>query len=104
MASINIQLVSIGLVRSVDWENGSGKDHIMPAPTTYTVTQVVYDIVLVMCKENECCQSINVSINNDAKGINPIFLLCRIKIKHMTRCDFLCLFLNWVQLQTIAMS
>jgi hypothetical protein len=100
MASINIQLVSIGLVRSVDWEQGSGMDHILPVPTTYPMTQVVYDIVLVMCKENEYCQSINVSINNDAKGINPIFLLCRIKI----RCDFLCLFLNWVQLQTIAMS
>jgi hypothetical protein len=39
---INIQLVQIGLVRSVDWERGTRMDHIVPARTTYPVTQVGY--------------------------------------------------------------
>jgi hypothetical protein len=32
-ASINIQMVRIGLVISVDWEQGTGMDYIAPAPT-----------------------------------------------------------------------
>ncbi len=71
MASVNIQLVTIGLVMSVHWEHGAGTGHIAPTPTSYPVTQVGHDTVPVMCKENEHCQSINVDIHNDAKGINP---------------------------------
>jgi hypothetical protein len=72
-ASINIELVRIGLVRSVDWKLGTGIDHIAPAPTTYPMTQVGYDTVFAMYKESEHCQSINVCINNDTKGIILFF-------------------------------
>jgi hypothetical protein len=80
-ASINIQVVRIRLVISVDWEHETRMDHIAPAPT---ITQVGYNTVLFMYKKNECCQSINVYVNNNAKEINPIFPLCRLKINHMT--------------------
>jgi hypothetical protein len=83
-------------VRSVDWEHGTRIDQISPAPTTYPKTQVGYDTVLVMCKENECCQSINVCINNDTKGINPIFLV-QIKNKPHNEMHMVCLFLNWLR-------
>ncbi len=61
-ASINIQLVKIGLVISVDWEY----DHITPTTNAYTVTQVGYNTVLVMYKTNAYFLSINVHVNNDA--------------------------------------
>ncbi len=80
-ASINIQLVRIGLVMSVDWEHGTGMDNIAPAPTTYPSTQVSYYTMLATYKKNECHQSINVCVNNDAKEIYPIFLL---KLKNKT--------------------
>jgi hypothetical protein len=35
MASINIQLVRIKLVRLVDRKHGTGIEHIVPATTTY---------------------------------------------------------------------
>jgi hypothetical protein len=47
-ASLNIQLVSIGLVKSVDWEHGTGMDHIAPASPTYPLTQVGYTTMLAM--------------------------------------------------------
>jgi hypothetical protein len=40
-ASINIQLVIIGPVVSVDWEHGTRMDHIASAPATHPVTQVL---------------------------------------------------------------
>ncbi len=40
--SVNIQLVRIGLVTSVDWEHGTTMDCITPAPTKYPLTQVGY--------------------------------------------------------------
>jgi hypothetical protein len=85
-------------VRSVDREHGTRMDHIAPAPTTFPVIQVGYDTVLVTCKENERCQSINVCINYDAKGINPHFLMCRLKTKQMMRYQvpIVRLFLNSV--------
>jgi hypothetical protein len=51
----NIQLARIGLVRSVEWEHGAGMDHIESARTTYPVTQVGYDTMLVMYTENQHC-------------------------------------------------
>jgi hypothetical protein len=39
-ASINIQLVRIGLVISVDWEPGTGVVHIAPSPTPHFMTQI----------------------------------------------------------------
>jgi hypothetical protein len=50
-ASINIQLMRIGLVISVDWEHGTGMDHIAPSPTAYHVTQVGHITVLAMYKK-----------------------------------------------------
>jgi hypothetical protein len=41
-ASINNELVRIGLVRSVDRELGTRIDHIAPTPTTYPI---VLDLV-----------------------------------------------------------
>jgi hypothetical protein len=40
-ASINIQLVRIGLEVSIDWEHGIGMDHIVPAPTTIFIVIVI---------------------------------------------------------------
>ncbi len=39
-ASINTQLVRVGLVISVDLEHGTGMDHMKSAPATHPVTQV----------------------------------------------------------------
>ncbi len=72
-ASRNIQLVKIGLVRSVEWERGTGMDHISPALPHTPWFQVGYDTVCAMYKKNEHCQSINVCVNNDAKRTNPIW-------------------------------
>jgi hypothetical protein len=60
-----VQLVRIGLVKSVDCEHETGMDHIAPAPTTYLVTQVGYNPMLVMYNKNKCCQFINLHENND---------------------------------------
>jgi hypothetical protein len=51
-ASINIQLVRIGLVISVDREHGTRMDLIPLAPTTYPVTDVRHNTVLAMYKKN----------------------------------------------------
>jgi hypothetical protein len=51
-ASINIQLLRIGLLISVDREHGTRMDLIPPAPTTYPVTDVRHDTVLAMYKKN----------------------------------------------------
>jgi hypothetical protein len=51
-ASINIQLLRIGLLISVDREHGARMDLIPPAPTTYPVTDVCHDTVLAMYKKN----------------------------------------------------
>jgi hypothetical protein len=48
---INIQLVRIKLVISVDREHGTGIGHITPAATTYPVTQVGHTTVLAMYKK-----------------------------------------------------
>jgi hypothetical protein len=45
-ASINTQLVRIGLVISLDWEHGTSMDHIAPAATTYPMTISGYDTML----------------------------------------------------------
>jgi hypothetical protein len=83
---INIQLVRIGLVRSVDRAWGKNGPH--RACTYYILCDSIrLWTVLVMCKESEHCQSINVCINNDAKEINPVFLLCRLKMNNMMRCE-----------------
>jgi hypothetical protein len=94
-ASINVQLVKIRIVLSVDWEYGTGMDYIAPASTKYPMTQGVYYIVSAMNKKNECHLSMNVCLNNSAKGTNPIFLLCRLKINHMMRHK-LCIYLRWL--------
>ncbi len=51
--SINIQLVRNGLVILVDCSKlGVRMDHIVPASTTYPVTQVGYITMLAMYKKN----------------------------------------------------
>jgi hypothetical protein len=70
---------------------GHGMDHIMPAPTTYSMTSGGYNTMIAMYKENECHLSIKECVNNDKKDINVIYLLCRLKINHMTRCK-LCIY------------
>jgi hypothetical protein len=45
-ASLNIQLVRIGLMISVDWEHVIGMGHIAPVPTTCPVTQVGHTTVV----------------------------------------------------------
>jgi hypothetical protein len=47
-ASINIQLVGIGLARSVDSEHGTGMDLIKLAPSTHPMSYVGCNIMLVM--------------------------------------------------------
>jgi hypothetical protein len=61
-ASINIRLVRIGLVISVDWEHGTGMDHIAPAPTTYPMIYVSHITMLACIKRIECHQSVNVCV------------------------------------------
>ncbi len=62
-------------MRSVDWEHGpAGMNNIAPGPTTYPVSQVGH-IMFAMYANNECRHFINVCLNNDAKGVNPIFLM-----------------------------
>ncbi len=73
--SRNIQLMRIGLVTSKDWEHGIRMDHTAPVPTTYPVTQVGYNTMLAMYKNNECFHSINVCVKNDAGEIIPLFPL-----------------------------
>ncbi len=66
-------------------------EHIVPPPTRYLLTQVGYNNVLVIYKMNECCQSMNVHVNNNAQEFNLILLLCRLKINLMTdaNCAFI---------------
>jgi hypothetical protein len=85
-ASINIQMVRIRLVISVDWEQGTGMDHIAPAPTAYPVTQEGYNTVLCfLCINRMNATSPLLCVNNNAKEINPVFVLRRLKINHMRR-------------------
>jgi hypothetical protein len=44
--------VKIRIVLSVDWEYGTGMNHIAPASTKYPMTQGVYYIVSAMYKKN----------------------------------------------------
>jgi hypothetical protein len=53
-ASVNIQLVRIGLVTPVNREHGIGLNHIAPAHTTYSIPPDSrgYDAVLALYKKN----------------------------------------------------
>ncbi len=45
-ASINTQLVRVGLVISADLEHGTGMNHMTSEPATHPVTQVSYTAVV----------------------------------------------------------
>jgi hypothetical protein len=49
-ASRNIELVRIGLVRSVDFEHESKMDLFTSSTTTHPVNQVGYNVILAMNK------------------------------------------------------
>jgi hypothetical protein len=51
-ASINIQLVRIGLVISVDWQHGTGMNHIAPASTACPMAQVGHTTMLVIVEKS----------------------------------------------------
>jgi hypothetical protein len=65
-ASINMKSARIGLVRSVNWDHGTRMDHIVPAPTTYSVTQVGYNIMLLCILE--LCQTLYSRYRNVVLG------------------------------------
>ncbi len=50
-ASINIQPVRTGLVRSVDCEHKSRMDLLVPVPTTHLVTGIGHNIMLAFIRE-----------------------------------------------------
>ncbi len=64
-AFINIEVVRVGLARSVDHERGSRIDLLMPAPTTHPVTHYNNMLYLTCTREGVPCTC--------TKENNPIF-------------------------------
>jgi hypothetical protein len=87
MMSINTQLVRIELVISVDQEHGTRMDNMASTPATYPVIQVGHTTMTVIVeKKKNTAITIIVYVHNDLKETNT-FLLCRLKINHMIRCN-----------------
>jgi hypothetical protein len=80
--SINIWLVWVVLVVSVDREHGTGMDYIASASATHPVTQVGYIAVLINADYKEYCFSHDLCV---------WMIRYRLKINDIMRCN-LCIY------------
>jgi hypothetical protein len=76
--SINIWLVRVGIVVSVDREHGTGVDHITSALATHSVTQVDYVAVLINADYKEYCCSHYLCV---------WMIIYRLKMNNIMRCN-----------------
>jgi hypothetical protein len=75
--SINIRLVRIGQVISIDREHGSRINHIKSAPTTHSMTQVGHTAMFVVVEKDYITITVSVYVNKDTKQPNFSSACCK---------------------------
>jgi hypothetical protein len=94
-ASINIQLVRVWLVISVDWENGTGMDHIVSATTTF------HDSSRLCYCANQCRLRKNSSIDDNVRSNHVPCSFPQVKNKPHDGVQIVHLFLSSVRPRTV---
>ncbi len=84
-ASINIQLVRLGLVILVDQEHGTDMDHIASASATNHVTLVGYTTVFVNALKKEIWFPFSLPVKNKPHNKVCAFFL---EIGYVANCSF----------------
>jgi hypothetical protein len=91
--SVNIEPVRTGLARSVDYKYGSGMDLFAPGPTTHSMTQVDYKVMLAMCKRIISTSPVMLVQIIMQKKL-ALFVPLHVNNKSHNEMQFVCLFLN----------